>query len=527
MKTLIAIAMAFILAGCATKGRADETPPPTPAEEQPEVLTSGPIHEGFAEPVNLENQSPVVAPVAPPAPIDEIAPTERPAGSQFTWIPGYWGWDQGRNSHIWVSGCWRATPPGMYWAPGYWNKVSGGWEWVAGFWAPVSNTEIEYLPAPPAIADLEAPGPAPFADRVWIPPCWYWRGGGYILRPGYWLAAQADWLWVPSHYSFTPRGYVFIGGHWDHSFGRRGVLFAPVYFPRRYYERAHYSFALSVAVNIGDLEFGLFTCPRYCHYYFGDYYDDLYIGIGIFPWYDCVSRHTWYDPIYVHSRWEHRESRPDWDNYERQEYDRRRRDRDLRPPRTYRELEARVARLPESERRDIRVAEPLSRMAERKATPFKFEQVKTSERQRIMKQTEDIRNFGVERSKWESESRGARTAQKVPVVTEGQRRVEERTPKTEETGRKMKVAPAGQERRTPEIQPGKESGIRESEKVTVPTPPIADRRWSLFRKGPSRPSEEQKTEARETRREKEPQKSDESRGEKDSQRGGGGGRRNK
>jgi hypothetical protein len=141
--------------------------------------------------------------------------------------------------------------------------------------------------------------------------------------------AQADWVWVPSNNVWTPRGYVFANGHWDYALGRRGVLFAPVYFPRRIYQRPRFSYALSIAVNIGNLEFGLFTRPRYSHYYFGDYYDSVYIGIGIFPWYEVERRHTWYDPIYVHDRWRHRKDEPRWEEHERQQYYRRRAGRAL------------------------------------------------------------------------------------------------------------------------------------------------------------------------------------------------------
>ena len=277
----------------------DTTPPPTPSEEQPEVLTRGPVHEAFAEPIDLNTQPPLVAPAEPPANITENPPAERPSGTQYVWVPGYWAWDSDRNGYIWVSGCWRAAPPSRYWVPGYWSKTDMGWEWVPGFWASTSNIQqIEYLPPPPAIADVEPPGPPPIDDNIWVPPCWYWYGGRYIWRPGYWLVAQDNWVWAPSHYVYTPRGYVFVGGHWDYSLRRRGVLFAPVYFPRHYYGRAGFSYSLSVVVDIGNLEFGLFTYPRYGHYYFGDYYDNFYISIGIFPWYECRTRHYWYDPIY-------------------------------------------------------------------------------------------------------------------------------------------------------------------------------------------------------------------------------------
>ena len=406
MKTAIMILMAMVMATGALYGEAAEQPPPIPSEEQPEVLTRGPVNEAFAQPVNLEDQAGLVAPTAPPANIEEVPPAERPAGDQFAWVPGYWAWDSDRNGYIWVSGCWRAAPPSMSWVPGYWAKAAGGWQWVAGFWTPAGNNEIEYLPAPPTLTDVEPPGPPPSPDKIWVPPCWYWHHGQYIRRPGYWIVAQADWVWVPSNYVRTPRGYVFANGHWDYALGRRGVLFAPVYFPRRIYERPRFSYALSIVVDIGNLEFGLFTRPQYSHYYFGDYYDSVYIGIGIFPWYEVERRHTWYDPIYVHDRWRHRKDEPRWEEHERQEYDRRRADRTLRPPRTYREMERRVSKMPESQRRNFEIAEPMTRVVTRKTTTFKFEQTKPEARQQLSRHSNDVRKYAEERSRWESQGTG-------------------------------------------------------------------------------------------------------------------------
>jgi hypothetical protein len=194
MKSTITIAMAIMMAMGVLFGEATAQTPPIPAEEQPEVLTQGPVHEAFAQPVDLEDQTGLIAPTEPPVDIDEVIPSEKPAGDQFAWIPGYWAWDSDRNGYIWVSGCWRAMPTGMSWVPGYWAKAPGGWQWVAGFWEPVSNQEIEYLPAPPELTNIEPTGPAPSPDKMWVPPCWYWYNGQYTQRPGYWLAAQADWV---------------------------------------------------------------------------------------------------------------------------------------------------------------------------------------------------------------------------------------------------------------------------------------------------------------------------------------------
>jgi hypothetical protein len=376
-------------------------PPPVPSQEQPEVLTSGPVHEAFAEPVNLQMQDGLVAPKSPPVNIVEIAPVQRPVGEQFVLIPGYWAWDTDRNDYIWISACWRAAPPSMSWVPGYWAKVNEGWEWVAGFWAQSGAQEIEYLPAPPALADVQPSGSPPSENNIWVPQCQYWYQGHYIMRPGYWLTAQQGWVWVPSHYIWTPRGYVFSPGHWDYSLERRGMLFAPVYFPRSVYIRAGFSFSPSIVISIGMLQVNLFTCPRYSHYYFGDYYDDVYLSIGIFPRFESERFHTWYDPIYVYDRWNNRRTEPRWDEHERHEYDLHRSDKDLRPPKTYHEMETRQARMPEDQRNNIRMARPLTEVVANRAT-MRFEQINTKAQQKITTQTTEVQKFRDKRKLWEA-----------------------------------------------------------------------------------------------------------------------------
>ena len=65
MKTAITIVTMLVLCVYPNYLRAADKPPPVPSEEQPEVLTSGPVHEAFAEPVNLQVQQGLVAPKAP------------------------------------------------------------------------------------------------------------------------------------------------------------------------------------------------------------------------------------------------------------------------------------------------------------------------------------------------------------------------------------------------------------------------------------------------------------------------------
>jgi len=384
-------------------------PPPVPNEELPvgaEALTSGPVHEAFAEPVTPEAQAGVMAPKPPPPNIQEVPPAQRPEGPNVVWVPGYWGWDNGRNDYIWVSGCWRVAPPNMCWVPGYWSVAAGGWEWVAGFWQTCrQEQEIEYLPAPPATVEVEPPGPAPGANLIWVPGCWYWQEGRYVLRHGYWLGAQADWVWVPSHYSWTPHGYVFCAGHWDYDMDARGVLFTPVYFPPAVVVRPGFTFSPSICVDLGILRINLFTYPRYCHYYFGDCYDDVFLRIGIFPWFECERYHTWYDPILVYDRWRFGRENPRWEENERHLYDVRRADPVQRPPRTFAEQQTRLTRLPEAQRHNFEIAQPLRTFTARTA-PTRFETINNVERQRIATQSREVHTFRESRIRWESRAKG-------------------------------------------------------------------------------------------------------------------------
>ncbi len=434
MRIALTILTTLALAGGPLYTDAAEQPPPTPAQEQPEVLTRGPVHEAFAEPVNLQVQAGLVAPQQPPAKIDEIPPDQRPQGDQFVWVPGYWSWDGDQNGYIWVSACWRAAPPNMSWVPGYWAQVPEGWEWVAGFWAPVSGQRIEYLPSPPAFDDVRPPGPPPSIDDTWVPSCQYWVQDHYVRRRGYWLREQPGWVWVPSHYIWTPRGYVFAEGHWDYSLDRRGVLFAPVYFQRPIYERAGFSYSPSIVIDIGMLQLSLFAYPRYSHYYFGDYYDDAYLRIGIYPRFESERSHTWYDPFYTYDCWQNRHTEPRWEEHERHEYDLRRADKDLRPARTYHEMETRQARLPEPQRRDLQVARPLTVVVAARATPMTFQKINSGAQRRIATQATSMQKFGEQRNRWESTATTQKTTPPTtqrtgPVTPQAERREPAPAPK--------------------------------------------------------------------------------------------------
>ncbi|HVT88920.1 MAG TPA: hypothetical protein VHD56_08720 [Tepidisphaeraceae bacterium] len=390
-------------------------PPPTPAQEQPEVLTSGPVNEAFAEPVDMDTQNDgQIVPTAPPPDINETPPDERPEGDQYDWVPGYWSWEPQRNTYIWVSGCWRAAPPNTYWVPGYWTQVSGGYEWVPGFWSSNDSQEIEYLPTPPSDLDTQPPGDPPSPDNTWVPPCWYWRDGQYVQRNGYWLEAHPGWVWNATHYTWTPRGYVMVNGYWDYTIQDRGLLFAPVVVPANSI-RVGFSYSPSTVIDVGLMTDHLFVSPRSCHYYFGDYYDDAYISVGIYPWFDRVHVRAWYDPIYEYDRWHFRRTEPRWEERERRDYEQLRANRDLRPPRTFREMETRLAKAPEPQRKNIQVAQTINNIVVNEnttnVTNIKLTKVNVDARQKIVEQARTVQTFRQDRSKWENKPAAAKAMQ--------------------------------------------------------------------------------------------------------------------
>ena len=405
-----------------TPAIAQDSPPPAPDQEQPEAMTRGPVHESFAEPIVAQTQVNISTAVAPPESINESPPDERPQGNNVAWVPGYWAWDAERNGYIWVSGCWRVAPPQMSWVSGYWAHETDRWEWVPGFWTPVGNQEIEYLPPPPDMDDMAPPGEPAGPNTVWVPPCYYRVEGRYTLRHGYWLTSQSGWVWTPSHYIRTPRGHIFIAGHWDYELRHRGVLFAPVAFSAGFHSHAAFSYSPSIVINGDLLTANLFVYPRYCHYYFGDYYDDGYIKTGIYPWFEVQKTHQWCDPIFDQERSQHRDRDNNWDQTVRRDYDDRRAHVEQRPARTYREQEVRVARAPEPQRHNIEIAQPLARVIVNTSVTVKFEHVNTESKANYQRQTTDANKFRDERVQWESKkgSKSADNADHVAIPVQHQ-----------------------------------------------------------------------------------------------------------
>jgi hypothetical protein len=282
----------------------------------------------------------------------------------------------------------------------------------------------------------------------------------------------------------TPRGYIFAAGHWDYALECRGVLFAPVYFPVGVYGRTDYTYTPSIVLNIGLLPFSLFACPLYNHYYFGDYYDDAYLNIGIFPWFGTHRSHAWYDPDYEHARWNHHRSEPRWEEHGREEYNRRRADTNLRPARTYREQESRVAMLPEAQRHTAQVTQPLTTVVARQESSMKFERISTEKRQEIKKQATAVHTFGNERTHWEQQKSANSTREREAIVAPPV--AEHRESVQQPRERNVTVAPSVEQREA-NVSPPRESRMRQSERVQIPVPPIvgeSGRSAGIYQKEP-------------------------------------------
>ncbi len=365
-----------------------------------EILTRGPVHEAYAEPVVFRGEGSFVIDHQPPAAIEEFPSADKPEGDQVAWIPGYWSWDADLNDFVWVTGCWRAMPPGLSWIPGYWDQTGYQSTWVPGFWAPADQSELQYLPAPPDSLEEGPQGQAASEDTIWVPGIWVWQGHDYAWRPGFWLAGQPDWAWTPAHYVYSPRGCIYVGGYWDYPLSRRGVLFAPMAVPPDMYEHGGIAYAPTIAIDVHALLDNLFCCPQRDHYYFGDYYSSRYLERGIYPWFEARQRHSWYDTLFVHQRWDNRKD-PKWFDQIETRYEQRQRDEKLRPAHTYRLLREQAGKAPEANRRYLEIAQPVKELANRKATPFGFQKLNDKQLGQHADEAKELGKYRQQRQQWE------------------------------------------------------------------------------------------------------------------------------
>jgi hypothetical protein len=322
--------------GQSPSGGQDSSVAGTPDAIEP--LTRGPVHEGFAEMVQLTPQPTPPVGGQPPQPINEMAADVRPDSPDAEWLSGYWGWDVERKGFIWISGVWRIPPPGARWVPGYWTVGDSGAQRVPGFWQPVDLQQVNYLPAPPAYqSEGVDPGSPPTPDVFWIPGYWGYVNRSYAWQAGYWAHSVPDWMWIAAHYAWTPSGYVFVDGRWDYPLDQRGLLFAPVAFVNPLYQQAGYVYSPASVVDLAMLSQNLFVNPAFQDYVYGDYYGNQFQQAGIYPWYSVGSGAYLYDPVFTYQNWFEGRHDPRWRDQLRQRYNRLVQNPALRPPRTWRD----------------------------------------------------------------------------------------------------------------------------------------------------------------------------------------------
>ena len=307
MKRLL---FAFALAGAVSLLGSSNTRAQDAKEEFPqkgvEVLTRGPIHEAFAEPLSVNPRPNPIIHQKPPATIEELPPDQKPEGTHIQWIPGYFAWDETGNDYIWISGLWRATPPGRQWMPGHWMAEGDGWQWVSGYWAVDGQAEVEYLPQPPTSIDMGPSAEAPDADSLYTPGIWVYHENRYMWRPGFWFRARPDWFYNPAGYTYSPAGYIYSEGYWDYPLERRGMLFAPARFSPDAWRTPGWNYQPRYAIGNEGLLSSLFVRPDFNRYYSGDYYGPEYGRQGFVPWFDHRMGAKTPDPLFSYSRWNSR-----------------------------------------------------------------------------------------------------------------------------------------------------------------------------------------------------------------------------
>jgi hypothetical protein len=157
----------------------------------------------------------------------------------------------------------------------------------------------------------------------------------------------------------------------------------------------------------------LFCRPAYCHYYFGDYYDPLYVRAGIYPWYAIHEGRYGYEPLFVYDRWYYGRRDPGWEMRVRGDYEYRVAHIDARPPHTY----AAALRI-DVGTPGVRftLAMPIAHVAAAGGGAMRFEHLDAERREQFVKSQHEIRQVQSERRNVEIKANAqARTSGGQPV----------------------------------------------------------------------------------------------------------------
>lgn len=70
-----------------------------------------------------------------------------------------------------------------------------------------------YVAERPAPYVYTRPAP-PYAGAIWIEPEYYWSGGRYVARPGYWSRPRPNYNYRPGYWNHGSRGHTWVRGGW-------------------------------------------------------------------------------------------------------------------------------------------------------------------------------------------------------------------------------------------------------------------------------------------------------------------------
>ena len=372
------------------------------------ILARGPVHEAYAQPTQLGPQAPAeAAPKRPPSPIPELPPDQIPEGKNVGWVPGYWQWDSESNQFVWVSGVYRAAPPGRRWVPGYWTQTADGWQWVHGFWAAARQQDLTYLQRPPAMQE-QIPAPAAADDNSSsVPGNWEFEQGQWVWRPGSLSAAPSDSVYVPSQFYWTPRGYVYVDGYRDYPLSNRGLLFAPVAFTQPLWTRPGWAYRPSYVVGPTPLLNSLWVRPAWGSYYFGNYYAAAYARAGFRPWYAYGASH--YDPLFHYYRRQNL-ANPLWAAGLRNLYQDRAAGRAPLPPNTLAQQLALSRNVPGTiavTRNSTQVLAPLNQASGLPGANVRLARLSGAQVNQLKANAQRVRDFGTQRGRVETARAGA------------------------------------------------------------------------------------------------------------------------
>ena len=195
------------------------------------------------------------------------------------------------------------------------------------------------------------------------------------------------------------------------------MVFAPVRFQRGYYDRPNFSYTPLMVISLNVFANHLFVRPNYGHYYFGDYYAPRYRNEGYYTSFTYRSGRRGYDPIYAHSRWEHRDDRG-WEQSRRENYDYYRDNQDARPPHTWAAMQSRPVDRRGGQRDNYQLAAPLNQYVSSPTSGQRFAAMTPESRTRIVEQRQQVREFSKGRQQLESRAtvQAAQGAEKGPRV---------------------------------------------------------------------------------------------------------------